>query len=306
LTQIDTSPFLKPLGLVATTDTANGSLAISIGERFGAKRAIGTAAHAIEFTVLAAVLAPLAIHFARYATHRYTRVFARLASVISLLAVPVGVSRSGIIALAAALFIYMWNVKLRSLAVAFVAGAAIFLASFAIAPNIGQALWKTIANSSEDSSVLSRVAATAKVSQTFHDNPVFGLGIGGAIPSIYGFLDNQWMQAIVQGGLLGLLAMLVVAGAAAFGFASGLRRASDACQRDECYAMGAMLMGILASSFTFDLFGFPQIAMMYFLLLGLMWSCTSITVGHDGMDHAPPTPTGSSPSTRLTPQVLRH
>jgi polysaccharide biosynthesis protein PslJ len=275
---MNTDPFLQPLGLVATTDTEGGSLAVPIDERLGAKRAIGTAAHPIEFAVLAAVLVPLAIHFARFAESKSLRILAGLTAVIAALAVPAGVSRSGLIALGAALLIYMWNAKVRALGVAVVGGLSVIFALLSFAPGTADALWATVTNSSEDTSVLERVADYAKVSQTFSDHPIFGLGFGGSDPTVYGYLDNQWLQAIVQGGLVGLFGLIVLAGAAVFGFAAGLRAASNARERDECYAMGAMLIGILASSFTFDLLSFPQSTLTYFIVLGLIWTYSSIPV----------------------------
>jgi O-antigen ligase len=125
--------------------------------------------------------------------------------------------------------------------------------------------------------VLERVADYARVSQTFHDHPVFGLGPGASIPSEYGYLDNQWLQEIVQGGSVGLAAMTVLASAGIFGIAAALRDATTPRERDQAYTMGAMLIGILASSYTFDLFTFTQVTMLFFILFGLLWSNFTIS-----------------------------
>jgi O-antigen ligase len=185
---------------------------------------------------------------------------------------PAGVSRSGVVALAAALLVYMWTFKLRELGVAMIAGALALLVGVLAAPGTARALFKTISNSTEDSSVLQRLADYSKVSQTFREQPVFGLGLGGSPSSEYGFLDNEWLQSLVQGGVVGLLAMIVLAGGGVFGLAAALRGATTTRERDQAYTMGAMMMGILASSFTFDLFSYQQATLILFILFGLLWS----------------------------------
>jgi len=241
-------------------------------ERFGAKRAFGTSGHSIEYSVLAAVTVPLTIHFARYAANRQRRLLATMAAVVALLAVPVGVSRSGIVALAAAFLIYVWTFNLRQLGVAVVTGAVGILILFGLSPATGPALWKTITNSSQDGSVLERIEDYATVSRTFQDHPVFGLGLGASLPSEYGFLDNEWLQALVQGGSFGVAAMIVLASGGIFGVAAALRGATTHHERDQACATGAMLTGILASSFTFDLFSYQQVTILFFILFGLLWS----------------------------------
>lgn len=269
---IDLHLLLQPPGFVTNlSDQGRGSAGV-LSERLGAKRAFGTSGHAIEFSVLAAVTVPLTIHFARYAANRRVRVLAALACGLALLAMPAGISRSGVIAFAAAFLVYMWSFKLRALSVAVVVGAIALLVEILAAPDTVQALWQTISNSAADESVLERIADYSKVSQTVHDNPVFGLGLGGSLPIEYGFLDNEWLQALVQGGAVGAVAMIVLATGGIFGLSAALRGAASPRERDQAYAMGAMLIGILASSYTFDLFSFQQATLVFFILFGLLWS----------------------------------
>jgi len=47
-----------------------------------------------------------------------------------------------------------------------------------------------------------------------------------------------------------------------------------------------MLVAILASSFTFDLFSFPQVTFIFFVLFGLLWS--KFTVSLPESKTAPP------------------
>jgi O-antigen ligase len=281
-TPIDLHLLLQPPGFVINTSDMGRGASLSLVERFGAKRAFGTAGHPIEFSVLAAITVPLTIHFARYAANRRVRLLATMAATVALLAVPAGVSRGGVVALAAALLVYMWTFNLRQLGVAVAIGAVGLLIEFGVSPGTGPALWKTITNSQQDGSVLERIADYATVSRTFHDHPVFGLGLGGSLPSEYGFLDNEWLQAVVTGGSVGAAAMIVLASGGIFGVAAVLRDATTRRERDQAYAMGAMLIGILASSFTFDLFSYQQVTMLFFILFGLLWSNFTISYPEAG------------------------
>jgi hypothetical protein len=279
-THIDLHALFQPPGFVdnreRSRDTGRGLVA-GLDERFGATRVFGTSQHAIEFSLLCAITVPLTIHFARYAANRQVRLLAALAAGVALLAMPAGVSRSGVIALAVALLVYMWTFKLRELGVAVVAGAVALLVELVAAPATAQALLKTITTSEGDSSVLERIADYVKVSQTFHEHPVWGLGLGASDPAEYGFLDNEWLQALVQGGIVGSVAMILLASGGIFGIAAALRGATSRRERDQAYAMGAMFISILSTSATFDLLSFQQATLVFFILFGLLWSNFTIS-----------------------------
>lgn len=263
---VDLRFLLQPPGFVVSTDT------LTLVERAGAKRALGTSEHAIEYSILTAVALPLALYFARYARTRNVRILSVAACVLALVTVPTGVSRTGVIALGAALLILMFVHTVRQIAVGLIVGAVAVGGYMTVFPNVTKALWETIITSERDPSVLARTADYATVSETFRANPVFGLGLGASPPEIYGLLDNEWLQAVVQGGLVGVTAMIVLAGGGIFGIAAALRRASTPRERYQAYVLGATLVAILVSSFTFDLFGFQQATFLFFITFGLLWS----------------------------------
>ena len=224
---IDLRFFFQPPGFVLNTED------IDLGDRLGTTRVMGTSQHAIEFSVLAAVTVPLTIHFARYAHNRQVRWLAGAACGLALLAMPAAISRTGVLVLAAALMVYMWHFKLRELASAIVVGAGAVVCYVAAFPVRANALWETIVNAEEDPSVLARKADYAMVSETVHAHPIFGLGLGATPPQQYGFLDNEWLQAIVQGGTVGVAAMIVLAGGGVFGLSAALRGATTPRERDQ-------------------------------------------------------------------------
>jgi polysaccharide biosynthesis protein PslJ len=263
---IDLRFLLQPPGFILNTED------LSLDVRAGATRVMATSQHPIEFSVLAAVTVPLTIHFARHAVKRSVRLLALLACGVALLAMPAAVSRTGVVAIAAVFLVYMWNFKARHLALAMVGGTAAVMGYIAVFPTVANALWDTIINSEQDDSVLHRQADYATVAQTFHAHPIFGLGLGASPPSAYGFIDNEWLQAIVQGGIFGIGGMIVLTGAGIFGLAAALRSATTARERDAAYVLGSMFAGIMSSSFTFDLFAYSQPTFILFIVVGLLWS----------------------------------
>lgn len=252
--------------------------------RFEAKRSFGTSDHASEYSALAAVAVPLTIHFARYATKNLTRLLAALGTGVALIGMLAGVSRSGVVALAAALFVYMWALRLRTIAVgalgitALILGMVAAIGASSVARS-AQALWRAITEGAalEDPSVVARVERYAAISQVFENHPYFGLGVGRFPPNI-AVLDNQWLKALVEGGLIGVAAMTVLTVGGFAGIAAALRTAKTARDRDQAFALGAIFTGILATSFTIDLFMFAQATLVLFLSFGLLWSNFTVSI----------------------------
>jgi hypothetical protein len=281
VTSVDLRFLFQPPGFVLNTDD------LSLADRSGADRATGTSRHPIEFSVLATLTLPLTIYFARHGATRNVRFLSAAACGLAILAMPTAIARTGVISLAAALLILMFSLSVRQLANGVIVGA-LAVGGYVVAfPHIANALWNTIVHSEEDPSVLGRTEDYAVVSQTFRAHPLYGLGLGGSPPDEYGYLDNQWLQAIVQGGTVGVIAMLLLAGGGIFGIAAALRRATTSRERAQAYTLGSMFVAILVSSFTFDLFAFQQTALLLFVMFGLLWS--SFVVSLPG---ATPTPTG--------------
>lgn len=272
LASIQLQNILQPPGFVINAENT-----VSF-ERLGLKRITGTSQHPIEFSVLSAVTIPLAIYFARNSATKRVRQLAGLGCIVALLALPASLSRSGITSLIAAMLVYAFAFKVRPIAIAVITGAVGIGAYSVVFPRIADALWTTIAGSAQDDSVASRLEDYARVSALLRERPFFGLGLGASVPEKFGYLDNEWMQALVQGGLVGFIAMLLFAGGAIFGVAAALRRATHQREREQAYMLGAMTAGFLSSSYTFDLFGFEQSAMTFFVVFAFLWSSFNVTL----------------------------
>jgi O-antigen ligase len=272
-TSVDLRFLFQPPGFVLNSED------LAFASRDGLHRAMGTSHQAIEFSVHSTVALLLTIYFARHAATRNARLLSVAACMLAIVAMPTAISRTGVISLAAAVLVFMLAFTLRHLATGIVVVALAVGGYFVALPRILNALWDTIVHSKEDPSVLGRTADYQEVSRTFYEHPVFGLGLGASPPDVYGLLDNQWLQAVVQGGLVGVTAMLLLSGGGAFGLAAALRSARSRREREQAYTVGAMFAAILASSFTFDLFGFQQSALLFFVVFGLLWSCSTESGG---------------------------
>ena len=269
---------LPALGSEVQQNTANvGTL-----NRFSANRSYGTSAHPIEFSVLAAALVPLTIHFARFASNRLTRLLATVGIGVALIAILAAGSRTGLVGLAAALLLYIWAFELRNLAVVAV-GAAVLggIATLILHGHVSRSaegLWTAVTEgaSLRDVSVSSRVDRYGVVLQSFRDHPLFGLGAGRSLGFVA--LDNQWLYALSAGGIVGVTALMVLGGGGLFGIAAALRSARTGRERDQAFAIGALFTSIFVTSFTFDLFAFNQTLLVLFFAFGLLWSNVTISI----------------------------
>jgi O-antigen ligase len=282
-TGIDLRFLFQPPGFVVGVDY------LAFYERYGARRVWGTSIHPLEFSVLAAATVPLTIHFARYAANRQVRWLAMLACGVALSALPASVSRSGFVALAMALLVYMWSFKVRDLAVGLLAATAAVVGYISAFPASANAFWQTIINSEQDTSVTGRTQDYAAVGDAFRAHPVFGLGLGNVLPkgASDGFLDNEWLQATVQGGIVGVTAMIALAAGGIFGISAALRTASMPRERDQAYMIGSIFVAILSSSFTMDLFFCHQVSFILLISIGLLWSNFKVSLPDEANTASP-------------------
>ncbi|GFJ89308.1 hypothetical protein [Phytohabitans rumicis] len=119
----DIAQYLTIPGLELKSDLADFQLR---GDS-GLFRVAGTATHYIEFSTVMAMAVPFGLHFARFAEHRATRYAFGCATLLMAGALPMAISRTGVVALAAALvvmFIAAWDWRMRY-NMLFVGGAVI-------------------------------------------------------------------------------------------------------------------------------------------------------------------------------------
>lgn len=180
----------------------------TLGTRVDFARAQATATHALEYSSVLAIAVPLAVTFAMY--DRTGSGIKKWASVAILcLAAVLSVSRSSLVGLAIGILVLMptWRPAIRRVAI--VVSVAGFAAIYVLIPGMMGTLAGMFSGASGDSSVESRTSGFAIVGQLFTIHPLVGRGLGTFLPS-YRILDDQYLDLLVEVGILGLSAYLAV------------------------------------------------------------------------------------------------
>lgn len=237
-----------------------------IGTRSGFPRVRATTAHAIEFSVVLAMLLPFAIHLGFNATRRRRAWWAAAALIGA--GVPLSLARSGVVGLVAVAIMLVPTMS-RERRRAMLAGALAYVVAIRlIFPGVLGTLRALFTYAAADPSVTSRTEDYTYIGSFFAQAPVFGRGFATFIPTLYDFVDNQYLVTVVETGLVGLFALLgmLLCGMTVARGARG--RSADPVTRDLGQALAAAVFVALLSSATFDFLGFGSARGLLFLLLG--------------------------------------
>lgn len=256
------------------------------GTRGGFERIRGASAHPIELGVICGAALPLGVHFSRFGKSVNSRLLATCATIVLLIAIPLSVSRSGVLVAILAIAIYAATLngrqRLTALILA-VAGLAVFRAAV---PGLLGTVLAIFTGASSDDSITGRTDDYALINELWRAQPLLGFGLGTFRPEEYFFLDNQYLMSLVEGGVT-LLVVTILFFVLGLGSARGaVRRAGAAVDASRAQAVGAALVAIAISGTFFDLFSFAQVTIMTFLLAGV-----SGALWHDGVDRGVPLPT---------------
>lgn len=186
-------------------------------------------------------------------------------------AMPLTVSRTSIIGLAVILVLTIptWPPRRRGPALGVIVcgiGALKLAVPGLVSTTLG--LFASFLGNSDDSTQ-ARTADYAGVAQYIAQRPWFGRGYGTFIPSLYRYTDNMYLLALVELGIVGVLALL---GLYLTGWRCarlGRRLTADPVRREVGQCFAAAMAAALILSATFDSLGFPMFAGLLFLLLGL-------------------------------------
>ncbi|MGP3936049.1 O-antigen ligase family protein [Nonomuraea sp. KM88] len=261
---VDLTDFLTLPGLrsVSTEET--------ILERSIFRRPSGTAGHPIEYGVMCAFTAPLALYFAFRANRRreprqwlWWCCFAVISGGIMF-----SLSRSAILgaAVAGLVLFYSWSWRVR---VRMAIAAGVFLVIMRIlVPGLVGTLIALFSNFSQDNSIKGRLVDYAPTSLRIERYPWLGHGVGTNLPLKYGWLDNQYMMTLLDNGIVGLFALVAV-------FLSGIYAAlrvrsltGDPELRDLAMTLVACLSVPTVAAITFDMLAYALITGLVFLTVG--------------------------------------
>lgn len=241
-------------------------------------RVRGATAHPIEFGVLGGALLPVCIHYARFAQSALQRWMALGTSLVLFLAIPLTVSRSGVVVVAVSMALYalvLTNRQRANLAILAVMAA---LLARAAAPGLLGVIRSIFSNVGTDDSISGRTEDYDIIARLYDESPWIGHGLGTFRPDVYFFLDNQYLMTLVEGGgvlFVGTLVFFALALASARG---ARRRATCAEDVSLSQALLASIAAIALAGAFFDLFSFGQVTIVLFLLVGVagaLWRCAA-------------------------------
>jgi hypothetical protein len=259
--KIDYRSIARLPGLALNTDVVNAT-------RSGFSRIAASAANPLELSVVIAMTVPLAIHFAVNASTSAER-RRWLACVAVLVAVvPLTVSRSGLLTLALGVAIYGAILTGRARANLIVLSAFGLVLFPAIAPGILGTLRNFIFAGTNDDSITGRLDDYQYIPGLLDGHWWFGRGFATFEPTVYFFLDNQYLMSLITGGIVGLIvfvSLFIVGASVARGARKRFTVRSD---RDLAQAIAAAIVAVGATAATLDLFSFLQATFVLFLLAG--------------------------------------
>jgi polysaccharide biosynthesis protein PslJ len=248
----------------------------SLMGRGGATRATGPAEHPIALGAALVMLVPLAVYVARSAGSKWN--WALGALIVGVLST---VSRTGVVMLMVLVVVYLilrplWTRRLWPFLIPVVVATQIMVPG--TLGSLAEAFFPTGGVIEEqqgragDCGSSGRVADLGPTLDLVGERPFVGYGYGTRITTgdeaNACVLDNQWLGNLMNVGILGTVAWLLL-------FIAICRRLGKRAKRDQS-PTGWLLVGVTASviayavgSFTFDALSFIQVTFFLFLILGI-------------------------------------
>lgn len=244
----------------------SGGADLELAERSGLARPSGTSTHPIEYGMVLTMVLPLSIVYAMKApTNRW--IYRLLLGAVTF-AIFLSISRSALVCAAVGFVVLAasWPAAARVKALAFAAIAMAIV--FVVSPGVLGTIGNLFAGASDDPSIASRTGSFDIAGEFVSSSPWLGRGFGTFLPK-YWILDNGYLGLLIEGGVLGLVGLLVVIASAIWAARQARRLARDEFDRAIAQALVASIAAGACGLAFFDTFAFPQSAGTFFLLLGL-------------------------------------
>jgi polysaccharide biosynthesis protein PslJ len=225
-----------------------------------------TASHPLESGMVLAMALPLALYLVLGSRRR--QLWPQLSLVVIGVVALMSVSRSAVLGVGiAGLVVFLgWDRKRQ--VIALLLSPFILVALRLAVPGLLGTLRSLFANVGNDPSISGRTDDYEIVMSYIAARPMTGLGFGTFIPSVYFTLDNQYLLMLVEGGLFGLVSLIIFF-VVAWCCARGSRlRSTDEDDRQLGQAMAAAIAVAAIASTLFDLLSFPMLSGLTFLVVG--------------------------------------
>lgn len=236
-----------------------------------------TAAHYIEFSTVMALLVPFAIHIARFGRSPLAKQTATICAVLIAAAVPVTLSRTGFAGLAVGMLVmgFFWDMRTRFNIGVFAVGLTAVL--MVVRPGLLGTLRSLFTSASSDPSVQGRTEDYGPAFAYVAEHPWFGRGIGTFIPTLYRFIDNDWLVHLITVGYVGTAAYAAWHLTAISLAWAALRRSERPEDRHLCVCLIAAQLTAIVVAFFFDALAFSTHTTVLAILTGAagaMWRFT--------------------------------
>jgi O-antigen ligase len=243
-------------------------------------RPTSTAANTLELATIMVVALPFALQQAFHGGQR--SVWRRWLPVCFIgLAAVMTVSRTSVVGLAITMIFLLptWDARRvgRTFAVMIPAMGAVKV----VLPGLGGTvigLFTAMLNGG-DNSTQSRTATSAGVSSYLAERPWTGRGPGTFLPLLYRYTDNQYLLALLELGVVGVVAIVTLYIVMVHCGGAGRRRFADPARRETGQGFVAVGFVMLVVTVTFDTLSFPMVAGSTFLMLGLSGAYLGVARG---------------------------
>ncbi len=271
--QFDITAYIKVPGL-AYVGRLNG-----LEDRGGFYRVASTTGHYIEFSSVMALMLPYAVHMGRFAPTRAMRQWSAIAGALMFLVLPMTLSRTGIVALAMALVVMLpaWSWRIRFNIV--VPSMVLLISLIFTMPGLLGTVVGLFGGWGNDPSVQGRTEDWGLIMEKgwMTGHWILGRGEGTFIPTIYTWLDDQWLQTLIGGGIIGVIALALVHLGAIWMAGVAYRRSTGATRHLAACLISSQMIAI-AVGFTFDSLGFRTYAIFLAIFTGMaacLWRLTA-------------------------------
>lgn len=256
-------------------------------QRGSVLRPSGTSTHPIELSAVLAMSMPVVIAVAaREKRHPWLmRGISLLLPVVLLLSG----SRTAMVCGAVAFMILMAAFSPQARLLAGGVLAMVLVAVYLTMPGFIGSLTSLFAGAGNDPSVASRTDSYAMVLEFWSHHVWLGRGVGTFLPG-YWILDNQYLTLLLGGGVLALLAQLMVFLSA---IGSGIVAARLATDHHDRMLAVALVAGVSAGAVSWALFdaaAFAQAAGIMFVLAGLCGAVLRVAQAQRDLVTAAPAP----------------
>lgn len=229
---------------------------------------VGPTRQGLANATLLAIALPFALVSLLGSDSRRRRLLHAVAAAIILAGAVATLKKTAVIApLAgiAVLFAYRPRSTLRLLPL----GIALLVAIKVLVPGAAPGILFQFSSNTGTATTHDRQIDYAAVLPDVLHHPALGRGFGTFDPYVYRFLDNQYLMLLVETGLIGLAAYLLVI-AVSLRTAHRAIRARDRLRSAPALAALAAITSYAVANQLYDAFSFPQGAYAFFFLAGLV------------------------------------